>query len=190
VRQTTPDDFGAIQDLCRRVYPTVPPWGGEQLASHIRVFPEGQFTAEEVSTGRLVGMAAGLIILWNDYEFDVTWRDMTARGMFTNHNPSGRTYYGAEIMVDPETRGMGVGKAIYAARRKLVERLGLLRIRAGDRTLSFQLRQDFHVLAVVGGYLGNDPESLGYAAVIEWINEQVAAPEDYAAREAAEARFS
>lgn len=218
VRQTTPDDFGAIQDLCRRVYPTVPPWGGEQLASHIRVFPEGQFTAEEVSTGRLVGMAAGLIILWNDYEFDVTWRDMTARGMFTNHNPSGRTYYGAEIMVDPETRGMGVGKAIYAARRKLVERLGLLRIRAGarlrdyhrhagemtaeeyvrriirgelvDRTLSFQLHRDFHVLAVVGGYLGNDPESLGYAAVIEWINEQVAAPEDYAAREAAEARFS
>jgi hypothetical protein len=52
------------------------------------------------------------------------------------------------------------------------------------------LRQGFHVLAVVGGYLGNDPESLGHAAVIEWVNEQVAAPEDYAARDAAEARFS
>jgi len=52
------------------------------------------------------------------------------------------------------------------------------------------MRQDFHVLAVVGGYLGNDPESLGHAAVIEWINEQVAAPRDYAAYEAAEARFS
>jgi hypothetical protein len=26
------------------------------------------------------------------------------------------------------------------------------------------------VLAVVGGYLKNDPESLGYAAVIEWQN--------------------
>jgi GNAT superfamily N-acetyltransferase len=182
------------------------------------VFSEGQFTAEEVSTGRLLGMAAGLIVLWDDYEFDVAWRDMTARGTFTNHNPSGRTYYGAEIMVDPDTRGMGVGKAIYAARRELVQRLGLLRIRAGarlrdyhnyaeamtaeeyvrrvirreivDRTLTFQMRQDFHVLAVVGGYLGNDPESLGYAAVIEWINEQVARPEDYAAREAAEARFS
>ncbi len=218
VRQTTPDDFDAIQDLCRRVYPTVPPWGPKQLASHIEIFPEGQFTAEEVSTGRLLGMAAGLIVLWDDYEFDVAWRDMTGGGMFTNHNPSGRTYYGAEIMVDPETRGMGVGKAIYAARRKLVERLGLLRIRAGarlrdyhlhagemtaeeyvrriirgelvDRTLTFQLRQGFHVLAVIGGYLSNDPESLGHAAVIEWINEQVAAPEDYVAREAAEARFS
>lgn len=218
VRPTTPDDFDAIQDLCSRVYPTVPPWGPEQLASHIRVFPEGQFTAEEVATGRLVGMAAGLVVLWDDYEIDLAWRDMTARGMFTNHNPSGRTYYGAEIMVDPETRGMGVGKAIYAARRKLVEDLGLLRIRAGarlrdyhnyanslsaeeyvrriirgeiiDRTLTFQIRQGFHVLAVVGGYLGQDPESLGHAAVIEWINEKVATSRDYAAMEAAEARFS
>ncbi|MDA0207002.1 MAG: GNAT family N-acetyltransferase [Acidobacteria bacterium] len=218
VRPTTSDDFEAIQDLCRRVYPSVQPWGPEQLASHIRVFPEGQFTAEEVSTGRLLGMVAGLIVLWNDYEFDAAWRDMTARGMFTNHNPSGRTYYGAEIMVDPESRGMGVGRAIYAARRALVERLGLLRIRAGarlrdyhnyanslsaeeyvrrvtrgeivDRTLTFQLRQGFHVLAVVGGYLGDDPESRGYAAVIEWINERVAAPDDYAARDAAEARFT
>lgn len=218
VRPTTPDDFEAIEALCRRVYPSVPPWGPEQLASHIRVFPEGQFVAEEIATGRLLGMASGLIVLWDDYEFDVAWRDMTARGTFTNHNPSGRTYYGAEIMVDPDTRGMGVGKAIYAARRELIQRLGLLRIRAGarlrdyhnyaeamtaeeyvrrvirgeivDRTLTFQMRQDFHVLAVVGGYLADDPESRGFAAVIEWINEQVATPGDYVAREAAEARFS
>jgi hypothetical protein len=39
-----------------------------------------------------------------------------------------------------------------------------------DATLSFQLRRGFRVLAVVGGYLKNDPESLGYAAVIEWQN--------------------
>jgi GNAT superfamily N-acetyltransferase len=163
-------------------------------------------------------MAAGLIVLWDDYDIDLAWRDMTARGTFANHNPAGRTYYGAEIMVDPETRGMGVGKAIYAARRKLVQRLGLLRIRAGarlrdyhnyaeslsaeeyvrriargeiiDRTLTFQIRQGFHVLAVVSGYLAQDPESLGHAAVIEWINEDVASPQDFAARDAAKSRFA
>ena len=48
----------------------------------------------------------------------------------------------------------------------------------GDPTLSFQLRQGFHVLAVVQGYLRNDPESLGYAAVIEWINEAVVQDEE------------
>ena len=49
-----------------------------------------------------------------------------------------------------------------------------------DPTLSFQLRRGFRVLAVVDGYLRHDPESLGFAAVIEWINAAVARPEDWA----------
>ena len=36
-------------------------------------------------------------------------------------------------------------------------------------TLSFQLREGFRVIAVVPDYLRHDPESLGYAAVIEWL---------------------
>ncbi|MEO6056991.1 MAG: hypothetical protein ABIQ49_09145 [Gemmatimonadales bacterium] len=83
-----------------------------------------------------------------------------------------------------------------------MRRLGLLRIRAGarlrgyhhhvgthspeeyvacvvrgelgDPTLSFQIRQGFRVLAVVSGYLRNDPESGGHAAVIEWLNPAAA----------------
>jgi hypothetical protein len=39
-----------------------------------------------------------------------------------------------------------------------------------DPTLSFQLAQGFRVLGVVKHYLEPDPESLGYAAVIEWLN--------------------
>ena len=39
------------------------------------------------------------------------------------------------------------------------------------------------MLAVVSGYLPNDPKSLGYAAVIEWINPSVATPEAYAGRD-------
>jgi hypothetical protein len=56
----------------------------------------------------------------------------------------------------------------YAAR---VER-GELR----DATLSFQLKHGFRVIAVARGYLRDDPESLGYAAVIEWLNPE--APEN------------
>jgi GNAT superfamily N-acetyltransferase len=113
-------------------------------------------------------------------------------------------------MVDPNVQRRGVGAKLYAARRDLVRRLGLLRIRAGarlrgyhrhaplmsaedyvlrvvrgeltDPTLSFQLRHGFEVLAVVSGYLRHDPESLRWAAVIEWINEEVARPEDGAGR--------
>ncbi|MCI0391401.1 MAG: hypothetical protein MOB07_21890 [Acidobacteria bacterium] len=43
--------------------------------------------------------------------------------------------------------------------------------------------QCFFVLAIVVGYLRHDPRSLGYAAVIEWLNERVAKPEDYAGRD-------
>ncbi len=50
-------------------------------------------------------------------------------------------------------------------------------------TLTFQLRQGFHVLAVVPNYLRHDPESLGHAAVIEWLNRQIASPADEAGRD-------
>ena len=48
----------------------------------------------------------------------------------------------------------------------------------GDPTLSFQLKQGFHVLAVVSKYLRNDPESHGYAALIEWLNPDLASDAD------------
>lgn len=209
VRNTRADDFGGIAELTRRVYPETPAWSREQLASHLAIFPDGQFVAIEAGSERVVGMAASLVVRWDEYEIDGSWRDFTDHGMFTNHDPvRGRTLYAAEVMVDPALQGHGIGSRIYEARRSLVERLGLLRIRAGarlrgyheyasrmdateyvtsvirglifDATLSFQLRRGFRVLAVVEGYLRHDPESLGYAAVIEWINPAVARPEDWA----------
>ncbi len=47
-----------------------------------------------------------------------------------------------------------------------------------DPTFSFQLKQGFVPLAVAPDYLHHDPESLGYAAVIEWLNPEVAAPKE------------
>ena len=51
-----------------------------------------------------------------------------------------------------------------------------------DPTLSFQLKEGFHVLAVVPHYLSDDPESLGYAAVIEWLNPELIRPEHVVGR--------
>ena len=211
IRNTQPGDIAGIIDLSKAVYPDSPPWAQAQLESHLAVFPEGQLVAVEIASGRIVGAAASLIVLWDDYDTETDWRDFTANGYFTNHDPeNGRTLYGAEVMVRPGYQGRGIGKRLYQARRKLVERLGLLRIRAGarlrgysrhasrlspeeyvvrvvrgeiaDPTLSFQLKQGFAVIAVVSGYLRHDPESLGYAAVIEWLNPLVAKREDYAAQ--------
>ena len=211
VRNTREEDFARIIRISAAVYPESRPWTAEQLASHLKVFPEGQFVAVEAESGQIVGMAASLIIHWDDYDFGADWRDYTNGGMFTNHDSEhGRTLYGAEIMVSPEIQHAGIGSKLYSARRKLVRRLELRRIRAAarlrgyhrfasqmtadeyvvrvirggtkDPTLSFQLKQGFDVLGVVAGYLHSDPESLGYAAVIEWLNPKVAKPEDYSSR--------
>ena len=199
VRTTRASDFPGIIALCAKVYPAAPSWNEAQLASHLRVFPEGQFVAVSRGDGLIVGMAASLIVRWDDYSQTDTWRDFTDGGMFTNHDPvSGRTLYGAEVMVDPARQRSGIGAALYRARRELAIRLGLPRIRAAARlrgyhrhahrmsaseyvdavvkkvlkgpTLSFQLREGFRVIQVVPGYLNHDPESLGYAAIIEWTN--------------------
>ncbi len=199
----TAGDFDGIIAMTKAVYPGALAWKPEQLESHVAVFPEGQLVAERQDTGALAAMSASLIVLWDDYELTTSWRDFTDAGMFTNHDPvHGQTLYGAEIMVDPALRGHGIGSLIYSARAALARQLGLLRIRAGarlrdyapysatmsaaeyvraavsgelfDRTLSFQLRRGFQVIGVVKDYLHNDPESLGNAAVIEWVNRDAA----------------
>ncbi len=208
VRNTTPDDFKEIIALCAVVYPDSPPWMETQLQSHYDLFPEGQMVAVDKDTNRIVGMAASLIVNWDDYDFKDSWKEFTDSGLFTNHDPAGgRTLYGAEIMVHPDVQGFGVGSLLYRSREKLAVKQKLLRIRAGarlrgyctyandlspdeyviqvikkkifDPTLSFQLKRKFKVLNVVSGYLKYDSESLGYAALIEWINKDVAKPEDY-----------
>jgi GNAT superfamily N-acetyltransferase len=197
-----PRDFDGVIELTKKVYPHSRPWSKEQLASHLEIFPQGQFVAEDRKTGEIVGMAASLIVFWEDYDMSTSWRDFTAHGMFTNHDPAmGRTLYGAEVMVMPGRQGHGIGSKLYSARVRIAKRFKLLRIRAGarlrgysqyaaemtpeqyvekvtqgvifDPTLSFQLRRGFRVIAVVRNYLREDPESLGYAAVIEWINREV-----------------
>jgi predicted amidohydrolase/ribosomal protein S18 acetylase RimI-like enzyme len=201
VRPTQRGDVLDIIELSRLCYPHDAPWTEEQLSAHLRVFPEGQFVAIDRASGRVVGMAASLIVPWDDYDLQTSWQDFTDGGTFANHDPvHGRTLYGAEIMVHPSVRRRGIAGRLYQARRDLVAHLGLLRIRAGGRlrgyhrhaatmsareyvdavvkgtlsdpTLSFQLAQGFKVLGVVQHYLEADPESLGYAAVIEWLNPE------------------
>lgn len=207
-----PKHFEQIQDLCRKVYPFSKPWSLAQLESHRSYFPDGQLIVIDKVSNRVVGLAFSLIILWNDYSQQDNWQDYTSGGFFHNHNPkSGKTLYGAEVMVDPELRGLGIGKLLYEARKKILDKYKLKRIRAGarlrgyskfkdqftpdeyvkqvvekkifDPTLSFQLNQGFKVIDVAQNYLFNDPESLGYAAVIEWLNPKESSSKDFAVQQ-------
>lgn len=200
VRQTCPADFDAIIAMGGRVFPRAVPWTVEQLEKHLELFPQGQLVAVDRDVGVVVGMSASLIVTWDDYEVEQSWHDFTDDGWFTNHDPLGRTLYGAETMVHPDHRRRGVGTLLYDARRELVRTWRLARIRFGallsgyeahadglspedyvekvvagemrDPTISFQIRHGFRPIAVVTDYLpaGREPRSRGNAVVMEWLN--------------------
>jgi len=196
IRHTRTADIEPLIELQKRVYPTIPPWREDLLLQQIEVFPQGQLVAE--SGGQLVGAASSLIVLWDEWEVEHTWREVTSRGSFSTHNPEGRTLYGAEVFVQPELRGAGIGHALYRGRRQICRNLNLKRIICCGRlpgyhhhgehisallyaqkvvwgdlfdpVLSFQLREGFNFCGTVEGYLPDDQQSLGHASLIAWLN--------------------
>ncbi len=200
VREATREDVPNLVKLNRAAYPGMAQenivWRESHLHSHLRIFPQGQLVAEV--DGKLVGAAASLIVdLGRDPLRSHTWAGITDSGYFTNHDPQADTLYGADVYVHPDSRGSGVGAALYEARRKLSQRLNKRRILAGGRlwnyheyahkmtpeeyaqrvaagefrdvVLSFQLREGFILRGILPNYL-RDPRSRNYASLIEWLN--------------------
>ncbi len=66
VRNTRPDDIPKIIDLQKESFPYLARYGNiwhtEELESHLRIFPKGQFVAVEPD-GMVVGSASTLIVL-------------------------------------------------------------------------------------------------------------------------------
>lgn len=196
IRKAGADDFERIRELQQKIYPTIQPFSREQHEQHLRRFPAGQLIAELDSC--VVGAASSLIVVWNDYGHAHSWKKVTGSGSFSTHNPNGRTLYGAEVFVDPEVRRHGIGRSLYAARKRLCRELNLRRIIASGRlpgyhrlagemsaeayamkviwgdlddpVLRFQLREGVQFCGVIPDYLPTDVESCGYAALIVWLN--------------------
>jgi ribosomal protein S18 acetylase RimI-like enzyme len=184
-------------------------WPYSYIESHIHVFPEGQFCAEIRKNGRtirrgiktrrrIVASASSLIVsLHPDKYTEHTWYDITGYGMFTNHNPSGDTLYGADISTHPDFRRQGIATMLYNARKELAIKLGLRRIIIGGRlynyykyadkqaaskyvenviegqiidpVILFQLKNGFKFIKILPDYL-YDRRSCNYAAFMEWLN--------------------
>ena len=202
VRQATRADDPALVELNKAAYPTMAEdnvvWGETHLHAHLRIFPQGQMVAEV--EGKIVGMVSSLIVdMGPDPLRQHTWAGIPDSGYFTNHNPEDDTLYGADVCVHPDTRGLGVGAALYEARRKLCKEMNLRRILAGGRlfyycdyadkytpeeyahrvvageirdlVLSFQLREGFMLRGVLSNYL-RDARSKNFASMIEWLNPE------------------
>jgi hypothetical protein len=60
------------------------------------VFSECQFCAEV--NGRIVGSASSLMVSLNPDYAEHKWYDITGQGLFTNHDPTADSLYGADIL--------------------------------------------------------------------------------------------
>ncbi len=200
VRNTKKEDIHKIVELQKESFPLLANYGNiwheEELHNHLNIFPEGQFVALEPD-GTIVGSASTLVVSLNPEYADHTWKEITANGMFTNHNPNGDSLYGADISTHPKYRHEGIGSMLYDERKQLVIKLNLKRMIAGGRlynyfeyanqmsaadyaynviagklhdpVLSFEIANGFRFIKVLSNYL-DDIRSLNYASFIEWIN--------------------
>ncbi len=196
VRLSRLEDFAAIRALQRHAHPAVPTSTLKQFESRLRAFPEGQLVA--VADGEIVGAASCLVVQWDDHALEPTWRSVTGEGFFTTHDTAGRTLYAAEALVDLPRHGPGVARALYQAERRLCRKLNLRRIIAAaplagyasvkdtmtaehyarrviwgdiqDAQLHLPMSQGFQYCGVIRGYLPEDADSCGNAALIVWLN--------------------
>jgi predicted amidohydrolase/ribosomal protein S18 acetylase RimI-like enzyme len=199
VRNARVKDIPAARDLILRVYQPLGMTGytTAMLRGQIHNFPEGQFVA--VYDDKIVGYCATFIIGPEDALKPHTWREITAGGYASRHDPDGDYLYGMEVCVDPEYRGLRIGQRLYTERKKLAQAWGLKgivyggrlptlakrlqrfgtpeayvdEVKAGsqrDPVLTFQLRNDFQVIRLLPDYLPEDKESLGFAVHLLWRN--------------------
>lgn len=198
VRTSTVDDIPELIALHPKCFPEMGDsiWTTAHLKSHLEKFEEGQIVAE--LDGKVIGVTMSLIVdLGSDPLRHHTYYGITDDGYFYSHDPQGDTLYGADIYIDPDCQGSGIGGILYEVRRDLCRRLNLRRILAGGRipnyenyaetltpeeyvdgvqsgeiddpVLGFQLREGFAVRGVMENYVP-DVHSHSYASLIEWLN--------------------
>jgi predicted amidohydrolase/GNAT superfamily N-acetyltransferase len=200
IRQVEHQDIPHLIEINKKAFPLMAEenvvWSERQLQNHLKLFPAGQLVA--IVDERIVGAAASLIVATGRDPYRThTYGGITDGGYFHNHDPLGDTLYGADVYVDPACQGLGIGAALYEARRRLCKELNLRRILAGgrissyakhakeyspeayiqkvkdgeirDQVLSFQLKQGFIVRGILRNYIV-DPMSHNLASLIEWLN--------------------
>lgn len=203
VRHTRLDDCAAIRSLQREARPTVAAWTLKQLESQRHAFPEGQLVAE--CGGEVVGSVATLVVKWDDYAPEHTWKDITGDGYFSTHDTGGRTLYIADAVVDLTRRGSGVARALFQAQRRLCRKLNLRRIISAVPLTGYAAMRDdmppelyakrviwgdianarmrshtaqgFQYCGVIEGYHPEDVDAGGHAALMVWLNPLFSPPE-------------
>lgn len=196
MRPLTMDDYDALVAMQAQCFPGMKTWTRDQIASQLRMFPEGQLCIE--IDGRLAASSSCLIVDFGQYSEWHNWKVIADDGYIRNHDPMGDTLYGIEIMVAPEFRGLKLARRLYDARKDICRERNLARIiiagrlpgygkhadtmtarqyveavmskQLVDQVLTAQLANGFALQGLIPNYLPSDSDSRGWAAFLEWIN--------------------
>lgn len=191
------DDYADIKRIMDTVYHRMGgAWSRKEISVLVNRFPEGQICIED--KGQVIGAALTIIVDYSKFTDNHNYSEITGKGKLDTHDPDGDTLYGIDLFVDPEYRGMRLGRRLYDGRKEMCADLNLRRMIVGGRipgyheykdeltiqeyiskvkngeiydpVLSFQLANDFHVRRVIKNYIPEDKESGSYATLLEWIN--------------------
>ena len=144
VRRLTAEDYDEIAALQKKCFPGMEPWRRDDIRSHVEQFPDGQLCVEY--EGRIIGSSSSLIIEFDEFSVEHSFSDVTGGGGIATHDPDGDTLYGIEVMVDPDYRGMKIGRRLYDERKELARRLNLKRIVVGGRVPNYHKHHETYTI--------------------------------------------
>lgn len=184
------EQLGALQQI---VFPTLAAeeWiKAEQFLKHLTIFREGQFVI--TNHDEVIGMTSCMRANFSTEHH--TFKEISAGGWFTNHNPEGDWLYGLDMGVHPDYRGRGLARHLYRARHQVARALGLKgqytvgmmngygavadsisaeqyfeELKQGNRkdpTISAQMKIGFEPVSLVPDYL-TDPACGNYGVLIK-----------------------
>jgi GNAT superfamily N-acetyltransferase len=192
------DYCAGLQHLC---YPTLAEHEklqAEHFEAHIAKFPDGQFVAIHARSGEVLGSASGFLTQVDFSRFrHKNFYEAIDGGWLSHHDPLGDYYYGIDMCVHPDSRGLGIARLLHDARKRLCREMNLRgqviggmipgfaayrhvmsaldyaeHVRGGllfDSTLTTQLRNGFELRGMLENYL-HDPPTEGWSTLLEWRN--------------------
>jgi len=192
------EDYEEIKEIMMSAYSSMPGsyWSEHHIKTLLEKFPEGQVVIK--ANGQIAGCALSIIVLYNDFDYNHTYKDATSNYTFNSHNPNGDILYGIDVFIKNEFRGLRLGRRLYDYRKDLCEKLNLRGIIFGGRmynyhkyynkytpkeyidkvrskeihdpVLNFQISNDFQPSRILKGYLAGDKASMEFAVLMKWDN--------------------
>lgn len=192
------EDYKEIREVMQSAYASMPQayWKEHHIQALLNKFPEGQVVIKV--NGHVAGCALSIIVDYDKFDNNHTYRDITANYTFDSHTKKGNVLYGIDVFIKPEFRGLRLGRRLYDYRKELCEKLNLKGIVFGGRipnyhtysnslspkqyiekvkskeiddpVLNFQMSNDFHPARIMKGYLEGDEFSKEFAVLLEWDN--------------------